>query len=210
MPTPPPSPGFQVPGTITLSSPSVTAGSTVTITGKGFKSGATVTLTLDNDGPRLGTVTAGDDRGFSTTVTIPSTTTVGIHTIHATVPGFASSDSTVQVTAPGARGTLTLVWLGDNQATSDITTSSSGNTNEYRLEGKGFTPGKLTINLESVSGSQLATATAGADGSFNVVFRVNRSQVTPGHYGATKLVAVQNGAVVGELPVTLYLDEIIG
>jgi hypothetical protein len=60
----------------------------------------------------------------------------------------------------------------------------------------------VTIFLDSAQGSQLMTATVGADGKFSAPFEPSSAQ-TGGKIGQHTLVAVQNGAVAGQLSVTV-------
>ena len=107
-------PGQVDPGT-------VTDGGTVTFSGCGFAPGATVTIA--EDGQREGTVTAGSNGCFSTTVTVngagSSVLTAtgadadgGTLTVTATVRVLAASGGTGGLAATGADGTTTQVWAG--------------------------------------------------------------------------------------------------
>ncbi len=83
----------------------VVRGETVDVKGSGCAAGASVAVTFD-DGTSLGTFTADDNGDFVATVTIPSTATLGEHTITATC-GDVQQFLTVNVLAESVtQGTL--------------------------------------------------------------------------------------------------------
>ena len=93
-------PGVAAPTTTTSTSttvpvkagaPTVEAGQTMTVTGNGWKPGSTVTILLTGSSTPLGTATADANGAFSATVTIPSDTPAGTHTI--TISGTAADGS---------------------------------------------------------------------------------------------------------------------
>jgi hypothetical protein len=91
--------------TISASSSTVAPGGTVTISGSGFAPGQTVTLTLHTlpyTFPESPTVQS--DGTWSATVTIPSDTPTGTHTITATDPAGDSASFTITVTAAAPSG----------------------------------------------------------------------------------------------------------
>jgi hypothetical protein len=100
------------------------------------------------------------------------------------------------VIAPSSKGTLTLTY-GPVGVVTDIEVSADG----YNLSGTNFTPGPVTVFVDSPQGAQLLTATVGADGTFNQTIHVSPDQFG-GNDGQHKLVAVQNGTVQAELSVT--------
>ena len=61
----------------------VVRGETIDVSGEGCAPGAEVTVTFD-DGTVLGTFTADENGDFTTTITIPSTATLGVHLVTAT------------------------------------------------------------------------------------------------------------------------------
>jgi len=133
----------------------------------------TVSIKLDN-GSQIGTASVTSGGTFSTTVTIPAATTAGTHTIHATLD-TKQADTTVQVQAAGSvnSATITIVSSQGTPLTSTQTDDS------FTLFGTGFTPGTVTVYLESPSGFLVGTATAGADGTFRAQLIVPYSQAGP-------------------------------
>ena len=105
--------------------PEVTAvaGETITVDGTSCAPGATVTVRWD-DGTVLGTFTADDDGNFTTTVTIPSNASVGVHTMTATcgdvvqylnVNVLADSVTTIDngtLARTGSNSTTPLLFVG--------------------------------------------------------------------------------------------------
>jgi len=86
----------QTPG-IALSASEVTAGGPVTLTGRGYTPGERVNLTLHSKPVLLGTTKADSNGDIQTTVTIPSDTQVGQHTIHV-VGVTCGVDTTIPIT----------------------------------------------------------------------------------------------------------------
>ena len=66
---------------VSTNTPTVEAGKAITVTGNGWKPGSTVTILLTGNATPLGTATVDANGAFSATVTIPSDTTAGSHTI---------------------------------------------------------------------------------------------------------------------------------
>lgn len=108
--------------------------------------------------------------------------------------------------ATGGKASLIMVGLlrGDTGCPNHpITLTQTDDT--FTLFGAGFTPGAVTIHLDTATGASLGTATAKADGSF--------CQVLPGvpgsQAGARKLVAVQDGATQAQLAITFVLPSVV-
>jgi len=193
-----------LPPTLSLSVPTVTAGNTVTVTGQAFAdSGDTVTLTLTSAGVpivTLGTATVSQG-GFSTTVTVPANTgPSSSYMVHAQATG-AKADVSIQVTAPGSKQTLTVT-----DSNGVVATSISSDT-PYTLTGTNFAPGfGVTLYLDSYkltdpskTGPQLGTATAGLqDETFTMSFDVTAAQIG-NHNGDHTLVVVSNGFVLAQV-----------
>ncbi|MFG6446445.1 phosphatase PAP2 family protein, partial [Microbacterium sp. P07] len=92
---------------LSLSDSSVTAGDRVTVSGAGFRPGESVQLELRSTPVTLTTVVAGPTGTFRASVTIPTSTTGGAHTIVATGSDSAitaSAGLTVTAVAPGGGG----------------------------------------------------------------------------------------------------------
>jgi hypothetical protein len=200
--------------TITVSPPTINPGNTVTITGSSFPLNdgpVSVGYSWSATNPTGGGSSSGSGGGspvttvssqgtFSATLTIPSDVPPTSVTISAQSK-TASATATVQVVAPSSKGTLTLTYtplVGSGGVVTDFAPDTSG----YVLSGTNFAPGQVTIFLDSAQGSQLMTATVGADGKFSAPFEPSSAQ-TGGKIGQHTLVAVQNGAVAGQLSVTV-------
>ncbi len=84
-----------------LSSGMIPAGGTVVVTGSGFSSYTKVALSMSPYGTNLGSATADSSGGFTTSVTIPASTTPGTYTIVAS-GGGQSESAVLQVTTPAA------------------------------------------------------------------------------------------------------------
>jgi LPXTG-motif cell wall-anchored protein len=114
-----------------LGASSVVWGSTLDVTGQGFDPGTEVTLTLHSDPVVLGTVSAGDDGRFATTVTIP-VVDPGDHVLTADgVDAFGQPltlQATLTVTAADMTGTDPVVTGSAGAAPADgaPTASSAG------------------------------------------------------------------------------------
>jgi hypothetical protein len=200
--------------TITVSPPTVTSGNSVTITGSSFPlndgpvslgygwSATNPTGGGSSSGSGGGSpVTTVSSQGtFSATLTIPSDVPPTSVTISAQSKS-AQATAILQVVAPSSKGTLTLTYtplVGSGGVVTDFAPDTSG----YVLSGTNFTPGPVTIFLDSPQGAQLATATVAANGTFSQAFDPTAAQIG-GKYGQHTLVAVQNGAVQGQLSVTV-------
>jgi hypothetical protein len=194
--------GTLVPALLSLSAPTVTAGNSVTVTGSVFRSTGTVTLTLTGSSstPTLGTATISQG-GFSTTVTIPASTSPGSYKVHAadTGPQPDQADATLQVTAPGAKGSLTITDPGNG-----LTYTGVNFDYAFNLNGTNLTPGAVTIFLDSPTGRQVGTATVAADGSFKTSVTIATGQTSTGRH---TLVAVQNGTTQASLSMTIETLE---
>jgi Fibronectin type III domain len=193
---PTPSTSFNLPPTLSLSVPTVAAGNTVKVTGQSFaNSGAAVTLTLTSQGVpiiTLGTATVSQG-GFSTTVTVAANTGPSSYQVHAQSTG-AQADASLQVTAPSSKQTL--IVTDSNEA---VATSISSDS-PYTLIGNNFAPGfGVTLYLDSKTGPQLGTATAGLQNeTFTMTFNVTADQI--GHHnGSHSLVVVSDGLVVAQV-----------
>jgi hypothetical protein len=200
-----------VPATINLSPPTVTSGNSLTVTGSAFPPndgpvslGYSWSTTNSNGGPSSGggigspLTTVSSQGGFSATLTIPSDIPPTSVTVTAQ-SNSAKATATLQVVAPSAKGTLTLVYTPQG---SGAVTDFAPDTPGYVLSGTNFTPGQVTIFLDSAQGPQLLTATVAANGTFNQTLEPSSAQIA-GKYGQHTLVAIQNGAVQGQLSVTV-------
>jgi hypothetical protein len=86
---------------LTISEASVPAGGSLVISGSGFEPDAVVTLTLHSTPVDLGTATANGDGSFVATVTIPSSTARGAHTVEASTKDGTTVSVALTVTAKG-------------------------------------------------------------------------------------------------------------
>lgn len=85
--------------TISVSSSVVAPGGTITVSGSGFEANQTVRITLYPEAVVLGTTTSESSGAWSATVTIPSDTALGRHTITAMDTAGDSASVTITVTA---------------------------------------------------------------------------------------------------------------
>ena len=123
-------------GNLGVSDPTPNAGQTITATGSGYGSNASVTITMESQPVTLKTTTANASGQLSTTITIPSNTTPGTHTLRAT---GRSSDG----------GTLVL--------SASIVVSAAGQTGELVRTGPGSAVGLTGIGfLLAASGGLVA------------------------------------------------------
>ena len=107
-------------GSLFVSDPTVTPGQAIQISGSGFVPGASVALTLESTQISLGTTAANGAGAIDTTVTIPTSTAPGTHTLKAT--GAAAGGGTLVLSAtitvvggagaPGAAGRGFLAFTG--------------------------------------------------------------------------------------------------
>jgi hypothetical protein len=184
---------------IDVAQPTVVAGGSVKINGEFFPpNGGSVSLSLKGGG-RLGTATLSAQGTFSTTVTIPAGTAAGSYTILATA-GSAQAQTDIQVLAPGGNGTLTASWQGHIFTDIDL-------DNPFTLSGVNFAPGPIDIYLDSPNGPLIGSATVAADGTFSKDLNVSSDVAV--HAGKRKVVAVQNGADVGEITLNFVFPEVI-
>ena len=191
---------------ISLSQPTVTAGNSVEVKGSVWREniGTPVKLTLSGAGGAVQLGSTKVDRGtFTATVTIPAATKPGSYTVLAESAG-AKAQATLEVIAPSRTGKLTVTWGGSGEVTTDI----EANVGPFFLSGANFAPGPLTIYVDSPGGAQIGTATVASNGTFRKEFRIQPSDIG-GKYGPHKLVVVQNGAVTGEINVTVMREYII-
>jgi hypothetical protein len=167
-------------------------------TAKGDVDNSRVVLTL-SPGSTLAVVNAVNDQGrFEVTVTIPAATAAGDYRIQAATRD-AKATAGLQVTAAGAPRKAMLMLpvhvFGEtgcpNRPISVVEVDS-----KFTLFGAGFDAGAVTIRIGSATGHVVGTVTAGADGSFCAIMPA----VPRSFLGDNKLVAVQNGAVLAELP----------
>jgi hypothetical protein len=187
---------------IALSQPTITAGNAVEVTGTGWQEpiGTAVQLTLGT--VQIGSATV--DRGaISATVTIPADTQPGDYKIIARSAN-RNAEASLKVLAPSRTGTLTVTWAPSGA----VDTNIEENAGPYALSGANFAPGPLTIFLDSPTGPRIESATVAANGTFRREFTLQKS-VLGGTYGPRKLVVVQNGAVTGEIAVTVQREYVI-
>ena len=100
--TPPVEPEPQVPAEIKLSAASVVAGGEVSVTGSGFAADTELVLELRSTPVQLGTATTNADGAFTETVTIPSDTLAGAHTLAVVLPD--GTELTADLTVAAAAG----------------------------------------------------------------------------------------------------------
>src|SRR4051794_14860937 len=111
---------YQPTGSQVLSANVVAPGATITVSGTGCPAGSNVTTALD--GTTLGTSTADAGGNFTVSITIPSSTAPGTHTVTSTC-GSVVLSSTLTVTGAGTSGGTTGTSTG---GTSTGGTSTGG------------------------------------------------------------------------------------
>lgn len=127
----------------------------MTVTGTGFRPGERVTIRWSTSaGTVLATVTASSTGTISKPIVIPAIADKKVHQI------YAIGDSTQIATASYTVNALAIVKLTLS------TTSGRAGTNTV-ITGTGFRPGEtVTVRFNTVTGTSLGTAKAGADGKF--------------------------------------------
>jgi hypothetical protein len=151
-----------------------------------------VVVTMD-DGPVVGSGSV-DERGdFVTDVTIPAGTVPGQHNLLA-VSGNFRGTATILVVAPGGPGRMMMIAQdqpGCPPPNNVLDVAIAGGS--FKLFGAGFGPGAVGIHLDAADGAILSTPAARADGTLCEVIQ------SPPEEGEHTIVAVQNGAVLGQL-----------
>lgn len=140
---------------ISLSPTSARPGDTVTVTGSNFATNTSVTIKFD--GTIITTVTTTSTGTFSATFAIPSTATIGSHTISAT-DGTKSASEEFDVKLQIAQASISL----------SSTTTFAGSS--LTVSGSGFAAAStVTIRLD---GNVLATSIASSAGSFSAAINI--------------------------------------
>lgn len=136
----------------------------------------TVTFWLDNNSSApIGTAQlAAGGAEFTATVTIPSSTSSGLHTVNASVPGQNPTSTTITVCqTTGCSPTLGVVNdMSGNGALYPPSPPARVEVGNYvTLRGGNFDAGQsVTIYVDSSSGPQAGTAVVGSDGTFQTTF----------------------------------------
>jgi hypothetical protein len=157
----------------------------------------------------LGTGTIDANGNFTASMHIPEWTTSGRHTVLAVnrlnaEARPASATANIQVTAaptssPGtnvSQGTMLMVFPQPGRTdciSGNPIISSTVAPDTFLLTGSGFSPGPLTVHLDSQTGDVLGTATADPNGGFC------QKMNAPAKAGKYALVAVANNVVVSRL-----------
>jgi len=142
---------------ITLSSTQGIIGSTVTVSGAGFVASSSITIKLDTSTlpTTPSNVSTNSSGAFSATITIPSSTTAGDHTITATDSTGKIANATFKVLAAG---TISLSPTSGNRGATVTVTGSSFNSNSaITIQ---FDDTTLTTTPSSVTTSSGGTFTA--------------------------------------------------
>ncbi len=139
---------------LTLSPASAPAGDVVTVSGSGYTPGEQVNIYFDGDtGQRVGYLPADIHGEFVGRITVPSSATMGQHTIVASQDNGPSATSTVTVT----------------QRVVNVSVSSQSVTpgTVVTVSGSGFKSGEIVdIRWDSENGPLLGYRTADSSGSF--------------------------------------------
>ena len=180
-----------------------------------------VVLTLDRGHfghPRipatpLGTGTINAQGTFTASITIPSSTSAGTHTIHAVnqlnADGRdATATENIQVTGATSVSQASLMMVGVLPGQTGCPNQpilTGGTDDPFMLFGSGFAAGTVTVRLDTATGTTLGAATVRADGSFcQQMQSVPRSQA-----GKHTLLAVQSGAIVARLATEFVVPHVL-
>jgi hypothetical protein len=126
-----------------------------------------VTIYLDSatPGQQVGTAMPVFGGTFTTTVTLPASTTVGTHSLLA-IGGSQQSAPPQQITVVGAsqrlKPEIRITYANRNPGPASLLESE-----HFTLTGYYFASGQVTIYLDNTTGPALGTATAGNDGTFH-------------------------------------------
>ena len=167
-----------------------------------------VSLTLD--GAPLTSTAANADGMFDADVVIPAETPAGTHTLRA-ASGELGSENKIEITSSNATGTatimLTFAAYGD-RGCPVRPRNDGGLTVEapFSVFGTGFSPGPMTLHLDSATGKDLGTTTVGADGTF---CGDGFQGLTYDDLGDHSLVAVQDGQVRVTMPVKIFRPRVV-
>lgn len=142
------------------------------------------------------------DRGtFDTTITIPANAAPGNHRLRA-ANGATVAQTTITITGvapPGARASIMMVGVlqGESGCPPHPISSTQADAN-FMLFGTGFQAGAVSVRLDAVNGLVVGSAVAQGNGTFcQKMVGVPASQA-----GNHRLVAVQNGAILAQVPAT--------
>ena len=157
-------------------------------------------------GTNIGSAVVTPQGTFASTVTIPAGISPGSHIIKA-VDGNATAEVTVVVAganAGGGKASIMMVGLlnGEKGCPNHPISSTQADAT-FMLFGAGFAPGPVTLHLDAATAPVVGSATPGRDGSF-----CQQMPGVPGRQaGAHKLIAVQNGAMQTQIPITFVLPS---
>jgi hypothetical protein len=173
------------------------------VTAKVNTDGGKVVLSLDGV-TTLGTGTITPQGTFDTSVIVPANVAPGPHKIRA-VNSTALAETALGVTgaaAGGSKASLMMVGVltGELGCPNHQINSTQTDAN-FMLFGTGFQAGVVNVRLDTAAGLAVGNATAQADGSF-----CQRMIGVPGNQaGNHKLVALQNGAIQAQFPITFVV-----
>lgn len=167
-------------------------------------SGASVQLDIETGGIGVGLPNAAivDSNGnFTATVTIPSTTSPGRHTILATVGNANASTSVVVQPSVGPRQPqLHRIDPGSGAIVSTGITVGENVT----VRGDEFQPGPVQLHLDTSQGRALGSAIADNGGGFRLTFNWPHDQI-----GQHNIFAVQNeGGITVQASTPLFVQDI--
>lgn len=138
--------------TLSLNAASLNAGNTVTVSGSGYAPNTTLTAKLD--GATLGTLVSNGAGAIAYGFTVPTTTGAGQHQLTVVDSAghvLATSSLSVNAAAPARIAVSQSTGVGGTNVT---------------VSGTGYSAGE-TVRI-SLNGTQLAAATANAQGQFSV------------------------------------------
>ena len=127
---------------VTTSTSSIGPGGSFTVSGSNFAPGGSVTIVLHSTPVTLAVTTADPTGSFSVSVTIPSDTVPGAHTIVATDTSgdSASTDVTVTGTVPVAAASPSLAFTGADIAALSGVAVSYTHLDVYKRQRPGRAP----------------------------------------------------------------------
>ncbi|UNK70908.1 FN3 domain-containing metallophosphoesterase family protein [Microbacterium sp. H1-D42] len=152
-------PAQQVPASLTLQAPTVTAGDAVSLSGAGFAAGEKVLFELRSEPVSVGEATADADGALQASITIPASTPAGVHTLVAIRENGDEVAAPVTVAAaevPGGGGTGETPGGGD----SDGDAGDAGAEDSDALEGSLATTGADSMPYLAAAGVLLLVGLA--------------------------------------------------
>jgi hypothetical protein len=187
--------------TITLSATSGTAGSSITVSGVNFLASTALVLRFDAEvlTPTSGSTSTGADGTFSSVVTIPSSATIGAHTIMAAAGATVDSE------------TFTVTGGGTIPLTIDPNNGPVGTS--VAISGGGFIAGHaFTVTWDGVATTTTGTVQTNGlfIGTFTIPAAIHGAHtigVTDGTNTASAIFTIESTPPATPQPLRPYMDE---